>query len=141
MRSLQEKFQISPKLTDDDNDKWLPWKPGRVAPALGNDRTQSESGENGWKSKDSCDFDTRRFNAMPPGMDIDNQRRAKIKPMPLVMSGESDVSKDTNDTSFSKGFTRRDMAGTDDQYTGEHMDLFYGDAGGFVERNNYLDRE
>jgi hypothetical protein len=32
------------------------------------------------------------------------------------------------------------MGMTDDLYTGEHCDHFYGDADGFVERNNYLDR-
>ena len=61
--------------------------------------------------------------------------------MPLVISGQSDVSQDTNPESLERGFKKREMKGTDDQYTGEHMDHFYGDAGGFVERNNYLDRE
>jgi hypothetical protein len=38
------------------------------------------------------------------------------------------------------------MNGTDDLYTGEHVDQFYGEAVdedgkvGFAERNNYLDR-
>lgn len=47
---------------------------------------------------------------------------------------------------FQDGFTRRNMKATDDQYSGEHVDLFYGEAVdekgnvGFVERNNYLDR-
>jgi hypothetical protein len=51
---------------------------------------------------------------------------------------------------FKFGFTRKEMRGADDVYTGEHIDHFYGEAvgkddteqtyEGFVERNNYLDR-
>jgi len=78
---------------------------------------------------------------MPPGMDIGNQCWSEQNTMPLSVAGESDVSKDANPGAFDKGFTKRDMKGTDDQYTGEHVDQFYGDAGGFVERNNYMDRE
>jgi hypothetical protein len=62
--------------------------------------------------------------------------------------GEFDVSgiKDPSVYSPAKGFIRREMNATDDQYGGEHIDLFYGEAKdelgnvGFVERNNYLDR-
>jgi hypothetical protein len=77
---------------------------------------------------------------MPPGMELDNQSSLEMHQMPLSMAGETDVSKDTNPESFREGFKRVDMKGTDDLYTGEHTDLWYGDAGGFVERNNYLDR-
>ena len=44
------------------------------------------------------------------------------------------------------GFTRLDMKATDDQYSGEHVDLYYGSVvdefgqESFVERNNMLDR-
>jgi hypothetical protein len=57
--------------------------------------------------------------------------------MPLVQAGSTDP---TGVSGLDKGYDRKDMKGTDDLYTGEHADLFYGDAGGFVERNNYLDR-
>ena len=39
-----------------------------------------------------------------------------------------------------KGFDRKKLLQTDDQYTREHNDAFYDDVGGFVERNNVLDR-
>jgi hypothetical protein len=57
------------------------------------------------------------------------------------LAGSTDVSNMSKIEALRKGFTKAEMKGTDDQYTGEHCDLFYGDAGGFVERNNYLDRE
>lgn len=142
MRSLQEKFQISPVLNQKENqfsDKWVKWVPGTTAPALGKARKSQES-VGDWSAKCADDVDFRRFNEMPPGMDI-NQARADIEKMPLVMMDETSVSKSTNPESLREGFKRLDMKGTDDQYTGEHMDLFYGDAGGFVERNNYCDRE
>jgi hypothetical protein len=110
-------------------------------------RTTGEAGFMHRNNESAAADATAKFNMLPPGMDIDNQRRKRIDRMPLVMMGESDVSKDTNPESFQNGFTRRNMEGTDDQYTGEHMDLFYGEAKdelghvGFVERNNYLDRE
>jgi hypothetical protein len=130
--SLQEKFQISPPRNDkgEDPGPWASFEKAR--------QSQAEVGD--WCPENAGSVDMRRFNEMPPGMNID-QCRAEINGMPLSTAGESDVSKDTNPTAFREGFTKRDMKGTDDQYTGEHMDHFYGDAGGFVERNNYLDRE
>lgn len=145
--SLQEKFQITVPSNDKNEDPvgWLPWKRGAVtAPALGSAR-ESQDAVGDWKPVQSDSADFRRFNEMPPGMGID-QCRTEIDNMPLVMAGESDVSADTNKTSFREGFKRTDLKGTDDQYTGEHMDHFYGEAVGddgavgFVERNNYLDR-
>lgn len=79
----------------------------------------------------------------PPGMNIDNNTHgAPSMGMPYSVAGRSDVSdKLASPESMLKGFTKLEMKGSDDQYTGEHVDHFYGDAGGFVERNNYLDRE
>lgn len=70
---------------------------------------------------------------------------------PLVTASDSDVTNKMMDAkSLLHGFTLHDLGNTDDQYTGEGVDLFYGDAEGkddannkytgFVERNNYLDR-
>jgi hypothetical protein len=87
-----------------------------------------------------------KFNQLPPGMEINNQLRDRIHAMPLSVAGESDVSADTNEHSFKHGYTRRDMKGADDLYSGEHVDHFYGEVvdengkAGFAERNNYLDR-
>lgn len=64
------------------------------------------------------------------------------KGMPLSLAGATDIScGQLSAEALAKGFEKVGMKGCDDQYTGEHVDHFYGDAGGFVERNNYLDRE
>jgi len=39
-----------------------------------------------------------------------------------------------------KGFSKKKLLQTDDEYTREHNDPFYDDVGGFIERNNMLDR-
>ena len=126
--SLQEKFQIiTPysKKHDDDGDKWQSFENAR-----------STNGT--LKGED-------KFNRMPVGMEL-NQCNARIESMPLVMSGANDVSKDTNAESFEHGFSRYKLDGAEESYTGEQVDLFYGEAvdekglAGFAERNNYLDR-
>lgn len=133
--SLQEKFQITAPGKDEAGEGWASFESAR----------DSQAAVGTFVPKTSADTDMRRFNEMPPGMGID-QCRAEINNMPLSMAGESDVSKDTSPTAFANGFTRRSMKGTDDQYTGEHMDLFYGEVfsdegeASFLERNNYLDR-
>lgn len=106
--------------------------------------------ENEWASFESCresqsGVDTVNMNCMSPGMDISNQNSSQINQMPLSCAGESDVSADTNPSAFADGYLRRKMRGIDDQYTDEHVDLFYTtvvgeDGEGFVERQNYLDR-
>ena len=127
--SLQEKLQITVPAKEEAGESWVDFESQR----------QSQANVGDWCAEYSADTDMRRFNEMPPGMNID-QRRAEINNMPLSLAGQTDVSADTNPAALANGFTKRQMKGTDDQYTGEHMDLFYGDAGGFTERNNYLDR-
>ena len=76
-----------------------------------------------------------KFNVIP---DLNSEG---TKNMPLSLAGDTDVScGQTTPETLVKGFEKIGMKGCDDQYTGEHVDHFYGDAGGFVERNNYLDR-
>lgn len=130
MHPLQEKFQITIPARDEDGEQWQTFEQNRDV------RNLPE-----WCNYDAEEVDGRKFNMLPPGMDISNQWRSEINQQPMVMAGESDVSKDTNPAAWRYGYTKRKMRGTDDQYTGEHVDHFYGDAGGFVERNNYLDRE
>jgi len=124
---LQEKFQITVPNRVDEGEPWASFESARKSPGIEN-----------FVPKNSIDPDGRKFNLMPGNMDVCDQATTN---MPFSMAGESDVSADTNPTSFAEGFKKREMKGTDDQYTGEHCDQFYGDAGGFVERNNYLDRE
>lgn len=121
---LQEKFQISaPSSCAEKEEGWASFSSVRQ------DQSCVPQGE---KAK---------LNYAPPGMDISNQYSVEINDMPLGLAGTTDISADTNPMALANGFTRREMKGIDDQYTGEHVDLFYGDAGGFAERNNYLDRE
>jgi hypothetical protein len=135
--SLQEKFQITiPPVPETDHEWAVP-------------NSYISKGEAGFQHRNNTTSDanvTMKTNYMPPGMDISNQQRKRIRAMPLSMAGATDVSKDTNAEAFAQGYTRRDMEGTDDQYSGEHQDHFYGEVEdelgncGFVERNNYLDR-
>lgn len=139
MKGLQEKFQtiLPPAPNEDDGTEWKSFESQRHTGQAGLVHVNNQTSEQEVEGK---------FNLIPPGMDINDQYRVEINNMPLSMSGESDVSADTNLESFDKGFTRRAMNGTDDLYTGEHIDHFYGEAvdedgkTGFAERNNYLDR-
>lgn len=130
--SLQEKFQITVPAKEETgpDTQWVTQESQRCI-----------DGTPGWTSSNGTDMDGRKFNYPAPGMDVSNQRYAEINQMPMSLAGTTDVSRDTNPQSLAQGFTKREMKGCDDQYTGEHVDHFYGDAGGFVERNNYLDRE
>lgn len=87
-----------------------------------------------------------RLNVLPPGSDISEQPLADTRSPMRTMSGETDVSRDWNREAVTKGFKRLPMRPTDDQYTGEHADTFYGEMTvdgetGFIERGNVLDRE
>jgi hypothetical protein len=67
------------------------------------------------------------------------------KDMPYVAAGSTDVSNSVNGAMLKKGYQRQNMLGTDDLYTNEHVEEFYGEATvdgktGYLERNNYLDR-
>lgn len=76
-----------------------------------------------------------------PTLSIEAPVLANHGGMPLSIAGTTDVSgKQADLKAQHEGYSLGDMGMTDDLYTGEHVDLFYGDAGGFVERNNYLDR-
>lgn len=127
---LQEKMQVTVPVKDEDGESWATAESAR----------DSQACVPSFKGHKSADMDGSKFNMMPPGMEICNQDSAEINDMLLVLAGESDASQDTNSASLDKGFKKRDMKGADDQYTGEHVDHFYGDSGGFVERSNYLDR-
>jgi hypothetical protein len=141
MHPLQEKFQITvpAKQEVSDNDNW-------VFPGIDNRANSSQrdslDGLTSFISGMPTDVDPRKFNFPPPGMEIGNQINEQRGHMGVSLGGRTDVSgKMESPEAMERGFTRLEMKGTDDQYTGEHVDHFYGDAGGFVERNNYLDRE
>lgn len=117
--SLQEKFQITVPAKEEAAEPWVSFESQRIT------------------TGDPMPQDGEKFNVMPVGYDAtcyrDNFKKG--------FGGDTDVSGGVNSKSLGQGFQKREMKGTDDQYTGEHTDLFYGDSGGFCERNNYLDRE
>jgi hypothetical protein len=83
-------------------------------------------------------------------MDITNQPNTKQSSMPLSMAGETDESNAVNTANVRKGWIKRDFSPVEDMYTNEHVEEFYGEATGkddggdkvtgFLERNNYCDR-
>jgi hypothetical protein len=116
--SLAEKFQITIPVKEEAGEPWATDASARYT--TGTPTSQAGS----------------RFNEMPVGDQIEEKN-----PFVHGFGGNTDVTGDVFPKSLEDGFHKKPMKGTDDQYTGEHVDLFYGDAGGFVERNNYLDRE
>lgn len=77
------------------------------------------------------------YNCLPVGYDASSPADKFVSG---GYAGSTDVTDDVNVPNLRKGWTGKKMGMTDDLYTGEHCDHFYGDADGFVERNNYLDR-
>jgi len=145
--SLQEKFQIvvPPKQETATDSNWVFGEKSYTRPDPGID--------NPHRNNSTADEEVApKFNQLPPGMEIDNQMRPDQSHFVKGWGGDQDVSgKLASLESVHMGYTHIDMKGDDDQYTGEHMDHFYGvaygtdDNGkkieGFAERNNYLDRE
>lgn len=121
---LAEKFQITVPYKETGGEPWADVKTVRTHKGV----TQPEDGN--------------KFNHMPIGYDGAADETGFVH----GFGGDTDVSKVITNKSLRTGFHRADMKGTDDQYSGEHMDLYYGEAVdeagnvGFVERNNYLDR-
>lgn len=122
MALLQEKFQVTAERPKKSSHEWVTDKSVR--------RTAAEH---------------QRLNDLPPGTDIDTQHLIDSPSIPRVMSGETDVTQDWNASAVKNGYKRFDVKPTDDAYTAEHVDTFYGEAvsdgeTGFAERGNLLDR-
>ncbi len=128
--SLAEKFQITVpfKARSEKAEEWATFESQRDTHGV----QTPEQGE--------------KFNRVPPGMDIENQNC--VDDFKKGFGGDKDVGgRMVNGKALGgQGYTRLEMKSTDDQYGGEHVDLFYGEAideagnHGFLERNNYLDR-
>ena len=92
----------------------------------------------------------QKFNQIPV-VDLDAPVVEENGGMTLSLAGRTDRTNNARPEDLKRGWDSHLMRPDDDQYTGEHVDLFYGevhgqdDGGdtytGFVERNNYLDRE
>jgi hypothetical protein len=133
---VQEKFQVNYPGVDDDNGNT--WKSDRSARTKKGTPGREGLPGGDWASKkmDNAVF----YPSLPPGTDIPDQEMADIRKMRAVTAGTDDVTDNPSGSDFVKGHVSLGMKPTDDMYTREHNDAFYDDLGGFVERNNYLDR-
>lgn len=144
---VQEKFQVTFR---NDYDSKAEADHGWVTDY----EMRAKKGNPGREGKAGGDHESRPmnnavfFNTLPPGMDIEDQERADIRQMGINTAGnmpeplaQGDVTNfELDATSLRNGFHKKALLQTDDEYTREHNDAFYDDVGGFVERNNYLDR-
>ena len=139
---MQEKFQVDfpDNRNDDASSGWLPDRAARVKK-----NTPGREGAPGGDGASRFMDNAVQYNSLPPGMDIEDQEMTDQREFGMVMGGETDVSQDWNAEALRRGFARKRMRPTDDEYTKAHQDAFYdeidvdGDVG-FAERNNMLDR-
>jgi len=142
---VQEKFQVT--LSEDSKDEgqygWVTdteMRAKKGAPG----REGKAGGDHASHEMNNAMF----VNSLPPGMDIEDQEFCDIRQMGINTAGNMTNSLAQGDLtnfevtadSLRKGFHKKTLLQTDDEYTREHNDAFYDDVGGFVERNNYLDR-
>ncbi len=113
MPTWTERMQVTVKETPEPSHEWSSAQSARVV----NPQTKLE---------------------MPPGYDCEGTNEAFS-----TVLGDTDVSSQRiglNKTpALRQGFAKSPMTAKDGQYE-EGADQFYGDAGGFCERNAYLDR-
>lgn len=141
---LQEKFQVdnAPQSNDDAAGGWVDDRAARVKKGLPNGLRE---GYHGGDPESQHMGNAVNYGGLPPGMSIADQEITDQRQFKTTMGGQSDVSKDWNEEAVRKGFSRKAMLPTDDEYTKAHNDAFYdeikvdGDVG-FTERNNMLDR-
>ena len=143
---VQEKFQVTfPDYHSkaEDEHGWLTDGQARVKKMM-----PGREGLPGGDSDSRFGANTAFFNSLPPGTDIEDQEVVDIRQMGISFNGNMPIGPATGDltnhevnaTSLRTGFDKKKLLQTDDMYTREHNDAFYDDVGGFVERNNYLDR-
>ncbi len=123
----QEKFEYRAPLEKPEDRGWVSDKSSRTQKGL-------RGGEH------------ENYNCLPPGSNGEDQYATDQRAMSLSMGGETDVSKDWNPDAVRHGYSAYRMRPTDDLYTNEHCDAFYGEmvvdgVTGFLERNNMLDRQ
>lgn len=139
---VQEKFQVTlPNETETSS--WVTDKEMRAKKYL-----PAREGGNGGDSMSRFSGNALMLHSLPPGMDIEDQEFSDIRQMGINVAGNFPTAlaqgdytnREVNPTSLQVGFDKKSLLQTDDEYTREHNDAFYDDVGGFVERNNYLDR-
>lgn len=131
-RIVQEKFEVHAALEPDGPEGW-------VSDSSVRDRQGLQTrGAKGHFEPYTGDF----YNSLPPGSKVESQEVfcKHSQEMGGGLGSGTQVTEDVNATSLRIGFDRKPLSPTDDMYTREHNDAFYDDVGGFVERNNMLDR-
>jgi hypothetical protein len=100
---LQEKFQhdYPQQRNDDASSGWVTDKAARAKKNTPG-REGRAGGDPGSKTMDNAVM----FNSLPPGMDIEDQEMTDQREFGMVMSGESDVSRDYSAQACNKGFTK-----------------------------------
>ena len=138
---LAEKFQVTADEAPKDSNSWANFE---------SVRTNSRPVETETYTGLYTTVRDPKMNYLPPGMDITNQDLTFQPEMPLSMAGQTDESNAVTQKNVRKGWIKRDFSPVEDMYTNEHVEEFYGEATGkddggdkvtgFLERNNYLDR-
>jgi len=144
---IQEKFQVTyadyNSMGEEDIQGWTDDQSMRAKKGLpGREGAPGGDGNSRWS------MNAVMLNSLPPGMDIEDQEISDVRQMSINTVGnmgdalaQGDLTNmEVNAYSLRKGFDKKELLQTDDAYTREHNDAFYDDVGGFVERNNYLDR-
>ena len=144
---IQEKFQVTyadyNSMGEEDIQGWTDDQSMRAKKGLpGREGAPGGDGNSRWS------MNAVMLNSLPPGMDIEDQEISDVRQMGINTVGnmgdalaQGDLTNmEVNAYSLRKGFDKKELLQTDDAYTREHNDAFYDDVGGFVERNNYLDR-
>jgi hypothetical protein len=144
---IQEKFQVTyadyNSMGEEDIQGWTDDQSMRAKKGLpGREGAPGGDGNSRWS------MNAVMLNSLPPGMDIEDQEIVDVRQMGINTVGnmgdalaQGDLTNmEVNAYSLRKGFDKKELLQTDDAYTREHNDAFYDDVGGFVERNNYLDR-
>ena len=140
-RIVQEKFEVRAPREPEGNDgnAWATDVSARTKKGL-----QTRAGGSG--QFESYSGDT--LQSLPPGQNIDAQEHADLPDLRAAggLGSGTQATEDVTTTSLREGFSHKAMSPTDDMYTREHNDAFYDTVEvdgveGFVERNNYLDRQ
>lgn len=166
-QSLQDKFQIAGpwNKNDDDNGRTWEWaKEDAIHPRPIGGAAADEFGFSPlsrykkWQKnicmpygqEDGLVDRIAAKNGVPAWTDMQERVLKEDNGMKLTTMGQTDVTDVSSGDMLRAGFCVHNMDAADDQYTGEHMDHFYGDAEGeddegnhyvgFIERNNYCDR-
>lgn len=141
MGIVQEKNQLEfLPMGDDNGNTWVTDKSARTKKGTPG-REGRAGGDYASRYMDNAVF----YNSLPPGSNLPDQEMGDERVMRTVTAGTDDVTDNPKGQDFVKGFVDVPMKGTDDQFTNEHVDVFYSEATvdgktGFIERGNYLDR-